>query len=364
MTAKMERTFFEMGSEYDWDSNKPYILEAAKHVLYDVPEDRIKYLRSGRDAIRYAARLHKDSYATVLMPALSCACMSAPFEDEGYNVVFYRLNPDLSIDLDDVRMKIKKNSIFLYMNYFGQPSFCSDDLKDTINCVNNILTIEDITHDFLSRTADSLEAYYTVCSIRKWFAIPDGGVLLSKKPIREIPLDKDSYFADVRIDGLKHKSCYLHNRIRKEKEYYREAFRKANAYIDRTDNIASMDDKSEGLLQCMNLKKMYAQRCGNTEFLHNELKDIPCIHSMLNNSIRSTLYYPILTEVNQLTLQKKLSEKGLYLPVIWPLSENAKGICSVADYISTHMLAFPCDHRYAIDDIKYAIDIVRDRIGQ
>ena len=59
MTAKMERTFFEMGSEYDWDSNKPYILEAAKHVLYDVPEDRIKYLRSGRDAIRYAARLHK-----------------------------------------------------------------------------------------------------------------------------------------------------------------------------------------------------------------------------------------------------------------------------------------------------------------
>ena len=315
MTAKMERTFFEMGSEYDWDSNKPYILEAAKHVLYDVPEDRIKYLRSGRDAIRYAARLHKASYATVLMPALSCACMSKPFEDEGYNVVFYRLKPDLSIDLDDVRMKIKKNSIFLYMNYFGQPSFC-------------------------------------------------GGVLLSKKPIREIPLDKDSYFADVRIDGLKHKSSYLYNRIRKEKEYYREAFRKANAYIDRTNNIACMDDKSEDLLQCMNLKKMYAQRCGNTEFLHNELKNIPCIHSMLNNSIRSTLYYPILTEVNQLTLQKKLSEKGLYLPVIWPLSENAKGICSVADYISTHMLAFPCDHRYAIDDIKYAIDIVRDRIGQ
>lgn len=361
---KYKPKVFEMGSEYDWESNKPYVLESTDNVLYDIRDDRIKYLRSGRDAIRYIARLHKESYATVLMPALCCTCMPKSFEDEGYKVVFYRLNHDLSIDLNDVRTKIKKNSLFLYMNYFGQSAVCLDGLEDIIRNTENILTIEDVTHDFLGRTVESFEAYYTVCSIRKWFAIPDGGILLSRNPIRKISLDKDSYFADMRKDGLKHKSCYLHNGVKKEKEYYREVFRKANAYIDGINNIVRMDYESERLLQCMDLKKMYAERCRNTEFLQNELKNIPCIHSMLNNPSRSTLYYPILTEVNQLALEKKLSEKGLYLPVIWPLPEKAKGICPVADYISTHMLAFPCDHRYAIDDIKYAVDILEEMMEQ
>ena len=66
----------------------------------------------------------------------------------------------------------------------------------------------------------------------------------------------------------------------------------------------------------------------------------------------STLYFPILVKHRD-ALQKKLAERNIYCPVIWPVPQEAQGICDVAEYTAEYMLALPCDQRYSVEDMVY-----------
>ena len=44
-----------------------------------------------------------------------------------------------------------------------------------------VIVIEDITHRLLSNEMRCKEADYCIASIRKWFAVPSGGVAIKQK---------------------------------------------------------------------------------------------------------------------------------------------------------------------------------------
>lgn len=354
---------FEIGSEYDWDSTFQYISKEKNNKFQQTENSIFKFLRSGRDALRYIAKAYKKEKSAVLMPALCCSCMPEPFEDEEYEIIYYKLKDTLEVDVEDVLKKIKDDSIFLFMNYFAIPSLKSEELEKIVCSRKNIISVEDITHDFLNRDLKEGNADITICSIRKWFSIADGGIIFSKNSVPYIQLEKDDFFSKNRMEAMKIKSEYLKIGDIAQKNKFREKLAISNEYIDNIKNLIEMNEESKKSLVYLNLDGMYKERLNNSKFLFDNIKKIKKIKTLGIESVNSTLYFPIVVS-DQKEIQQKLAQNGVYAPVIWPLPEKAIGICKVADKLANQMLAIPCDHRYSKREMSKVVEILDKIINE
>ena len=355
----MNKKVFEIGSEYDWESNTSFLVKE-NDFFFNVKKQNIRFLRSGRDAIRYVARLCKDKCKTALMPALMCACVPQQFVEEGYQVTYYKVNKDFTADIEDIKGKISSDTIFFYMNYFGMPFISDKQLTEIRSGYSNLIFVEDITHDFLKRRTECFVSDFTVCSIRKWFAIPDGGMVIGKEKLDLIPVEKNDYFAELRKNAMKQKNVYFNTGMISDKDAYRTTLANANEYIDHIDNIAEMQEESIKILEQIDLKKIYELRVRNVKILERGIRTIDKIETLVPRCEDSTLYYPIHVKNSQKVIQKKMAERAFYLPVIWPVPQDAEGICGVADEVADSMLAVPCDHRYTVDDMEKIIEALKE----
>ena len=344
----------EYGSEFDWESNNNFIQSGIKNNFLDHGE----YFRSGRDALRAIAVNYNCKYNKVLMPALSCESMVTPFELNGYEISFFKLNEDLTANFEDIITKLQTGTIFLYMNYFGIPSLNDQKLSTIKNSHKNIILIEDRTHDFLFSRTSTFIPDFTVTSIRKWLAIPDGGVLYSHINNDYFPKVEDSYFSEIRNRALKNKSAYLKSGNVDCKKEFRDQLLVASNYLDISNNIVKISQTSFDLLQKIDFKKIATYRNKNIQVLSQQLKGYRKAKNLLGNSEQAVLYYPVLVE-NRDEIQSKLAKQNIYCPVIWPLPKSAIGVCEVSEYISKSILALPCDQRYNESDMEYICSLLK-----
>src|SRR5699024_10809923 len=83
------------------------------------------------------------------------------------NGIYYYFNEELDFD------------IFFAMSYFGVEQ-SMDAIIEKIS-KKNIIVLEDITHRLLSNKTHSAYSDYLIASLRKWFPIPTGGLLMSRQ---------------------------------------------------------------------------------------------------------------------------------------------------------------------------------------
>jgi hypothetical protein len=344
----------EYGSEYDWDSSQKYINSTRNKFVISQHG-----FRSGRDALRAVAKKHIASHTRVLMPALSCETMVSPFQENGYLIIYYKLNKDCSADFEDIVTNTSNESILLYINYFGKLSLTNDQLLFLQNKFKNLVTIEDRTHDFFAtRPNNSYIPDYSVCSIRKWLSIPDGGLLYTKINM-QFEKKKDVSFADIRIKAMKAKSEYLKSDDVSIKELFRGKLVEANRILELDTYSYDMSRSSHEMLCFLDFERMYRKRIQNVRIMAECLQGIKAVNLIISKPERSTLYFPILVDKRD-EIQKRLASKKIYCPIIWPLPKGAIGISQTADFISKHMLALPCDHRYNETDMIYICKILKE----
>lgn len=351
----MKQAVREFGSEYHWHTNEAFLTEAGNGL-----SDALTY-RSGRDALKAVAQACVGRWKRVLLPALCCESMVAPFIGNGISVEFYRLNPDYTADLADVESKLTTDTVLLYQPYFGIPPFEKAVLERLRQDYPGVLFLEDRTHDLLIVRKGGFQADVTVASLRKWTAIPDGGLLWSNS-LSVAPAPRDEVFAHIRTQALMLKSQFLASGDLSLKDHFRELLARASDMLDATSQPYAMSPESVSLLKKLDTEKMLRCRQENARCLHRLLKGV-CIGGKLSFVTdapeRSTLYYPILVD-DQAACQSLLAARGVFCPVIWPVPREALGICPLAEHTAAHMLGVPCDHRYTPADMEYiAGEIVR-----
>ena len=148
--------------------------------LLDVGEAAL--VASGRAAIALVLRLlDVRPGERVLVPAYHCAAMVDALRHVSAAPAFYRVNDDLSVDLDDIERKLGSNArAVLAVNYFGfaQDLAAIRDLCDS----RDVAFIEDCAHAFFGSHADRpLGSFgdYAIGSQWKFFPVRDGGCLVS-----------------------------------------------------------------------------------------------------------------------------------------------------------------------------------------
>lgn len=350
----------EIGSffwEYKVESNDSYLKIFNDNEL----NENSVYLSSGRDALKLLLKNLKDDKKIVILPGFTCETVILPFKYEGYEIHYYNIDKNLNINIDDFIYKINKfkPSIILMHSYFG-----FDTLKkiwkkfDEID-VSNIKIIEDITQVLYSNK-NIHKVDYIVSSLRKWFAIPDGGALTSvrKKSFNENNLKMNKKVLDLSIKAFDLKGLYMKNKINDKNEFL-ETFNKAKDEYLNWNEIFSMSEESKNILKNIDRDYLIKSRRENYKYLLKKLGDNGIIEPIFKeiNSDVVPLYFPVLINGYRDFIQRRLAKKNIYCPVVWPKSDLIKSDIDInTEYIYKNILCIPCDQRYGQKDMEIILD--------
>ena len=140
----------------------------------------IQYTYNGRGALYQLMRsLPAEKGHTILLPAFHCAVIVESIVRAGYKVQFYNINWDLSVDYDDLYIKLSPDvAAIVVIHYFGFPAEIAGilALREKYNCY----VVEDWAHSFLNAetvklTGENGDA--AVFSFRKLLPTYAGGAL-------------------------------------------------------------------------------------------------------------------------------------------------------------------------------------------
>ncbi len=154
----------------------------AHQIPYILDVKNFRLTTSGRASIALAlehAGIGEND--EILIPSYHCEAMVAPARWRKAKIVFFRINRDTSIVLDDIKEKITpKTRAILVTHYFGFEQQLQELKK--ICTENNIILIEDCAHAMFglsSGKAIGTTGDYAVGSSMKFLPIYEGGMICS-----------------------------------------------------------------------------------------------------------------------------------------------------------------------------------------
>jgi len=259
----------------------------------------IIYTHQGRYAISLLCRLLDiGSGDEVLVPAYNCGAEVDPFIKAGAKTIFYRIDNQLRIDVDDIIGRITPATRIIYVtHFFGWPQ----EISELANwCENrNIYLVEDCAQSLFSDGSDKKMGQKGVAAIYsfvKSLPVPDGGGLVVKKNIynagkpfkpphlqnilrSSLPLFKKWFMVRYRFwqhleftRNLLSKS-WLKNTRGKSSNHRPEML--SSNYHDEKKIDWSISRVSKGVLSKTNPNKIIKNRRRNYHFLQHALCDIP-----------------------------------------------------------------------------------------
>ncbi|WP_027637202.1 DegT/DnrJ/EryC1/StrS family aminotransferase [Clostridium butyricum] len=351
----MDRHLKVIGGEH-WFTNKLF-----SENLDNFNNTNAIFLSGGQSAIRFILKdIDMKNNQYILIPSYLCPTILYNFEDLGVKYKFYKVNSDLSIDLDDVCSKINKNNIkaIFFINYFG---FYHD--KKTILFLERlknqgIIIIEDSVQ-MLWFEKKNFIGNYVFNSYRKFLPI-DGSIVLCEK-IEKYDFVDDNYNYFIRIARQK-KTLFNKFKFGNEDEFL-DLYEKAEQEYYKRKHIIGMDNKSKKLLSMIDYNFIFKKRLENYCYLYDKLKEnnkIKILYSKESIKNNCILGMPIIVE-NRDSIRKKMREFNIYCPVHWNiLKEEWVNKYRESKYLAKRILTLPVDQRYNFEDMNRVIKIISE----
>lgn len=355
----MTKIRFEIGSEYSLDAK--CLSPKEDNLINRLFGFHTVYYSSGRNAIRGVLRQLKGKKA--LLPAYICQSVILAFEQEQYSVDFYNVNTDLFIDVDDLQKKCTPETDILFvMHYYGVLQNQNDLVVIKNLCRTLFITIiEDTTHSIFTKVHTIGD--YCIASLRKWFALPDGGVAYSlSQNIDAVPLSNGMSFSDARAAGMFLKGLYLKG-LADCNEIYRKLFSDAEKMIEAESKIFAISNFSYELLKDFDVGNAIQKRKENADYLYKNINNpfAKTIFKELNIEV-CPFFYPLYIE-NRYKFQSYLNQNKIYCPVHWPIGDLLLFEYGDIRYISEHIISIPIDQRYTVFDMEYLCSIINGYTG-
>lgn len=343
----------ELGSEYNLSLTSLSIVK--ENIFSYLSEfEYCYYFDSGRSALRHLVNQLQDS-RHVLLPEFICESVTSCFTR--YQVTYYKLKEDFSIDLDDLRAKIQgRNTIIFIMHYFGSlqnPAILSEvrALADK----NGAIIIEDTTHSIFTRSHTIGD--YMICSIRKWLPIPGGGSLYCHQNSHNIlEPDYQKSTDNSRSYGMILKDLYLKTGYDCNLEY-RRIFSESEKRLDDQKAIYEMSDFARYVASCVDVGKMRFTRRKNYDLMNNYLMTRDIKPAVELEEPDTPLVYPIRVK-NRDKLRSYLMDNKIYCAVHWPFDNHKPEDRPFAIRNADELISLPIDQRYDEKHIYYLIDVL------
>lgn len=365
----------EIGSIFEIDERK-YGLENELHIdslcqYYVDVAHTYKFVASGREAISLVLqdidkkKLNRNKIA--LLPMYTCDTVILPFQKKQWTLIYYDISRNLLTREDEFINLLQKYSpsVVLIHNYYGVDT--NKNIRPVLQSKqqSGLIVIEDNTQD-LTRSANMFCADYYVASLRKWFPITDGAIVVSKSLcVNSTKKQRDNFVKD-KWNALTHKNRYLdnvnednYNEMQCIKQQFLKQNSRAESSLYEDDHIYSMSSLSKHLINDIDIKSWMYQRKVNAKIICDNLKDFQLITlPILYSGEETPLYVPIYVR-DRNKLQNFMRLHNVFVPILWPIPEQIKEMSNDVKYIYDCMLALPCDGRYKQEDMVYMCDLLK-----
>jgi len=326
------------------------------------------FTSSGRDSLSIILdMLCVNGQDEVLLPSYLCPEILSPLKDKGIKASFYRINPDLALDIDDLGRRITKNKkAVLIIHYFGFPQPLEQLRK--LSGGHHLTIIEDLSHSFLSRVGDSttggFSGEFSFTSFRKLLPVADGSLLCISKNTAPVSYRghtlKWRVYIFLRCYAMLVK--YIYSKLNfLPKSLFLSPFRLADKILCGYRKPVKISSFSRSLLDKFDFEDIIAKRRSNFEYLlkHWESVLVKPLFGHLPFGV-CPLGFPVLTKERDY-LRKELIKRGIYPPVHWNLPADVD-MDEFADSwdISRHILTIPIDQRYGLVDMEHVLKSIKE----
>lgn len=311
---------------------------------YNVPKNkndihsRSLKLNTGRNCFEYILLVYKIK--KIWIPLFTCDAIIEPLIRHKISYFFYTVNENLEID--DIS-SIPDEEWILITNFYGLKS---NYIKQITGKRNNLIV--DNAQAFFEMPIKGVPTFY---SPRKFFGLPDGGILYCDKKL-DVRFENDSS-----IERLDH----LFIRLEKSAEEGFEVF-KRNENLLKGQPIRKMSLVTLNIYYTVDMISVKEKRRNNFEIIHTELGSTNELSKSFNYSKDSVpLLYPYLnSSLNALQLREKLRLNKIYLPIYWPNVIEWSDVSSIEYSFSNNILNIPIDQRYGFEEMNKILNIIKN----
>ncbi|MCG3722799.1 hypothetical protein [Vibrio cincinnatiensis] len=292
------------------------------------------HFQSARAA--FYALLQVGSPRKVWMPNYICDSMLSPLHEIGVSVSFYSLNADFSIKND---IELLDDEWILYVNYFG---VCGAEQNRLLSKYPKEQLVFDHSQAFFQKPLDCLATIY---SPRKFFGVPDGGMLSTQLKLRNDRLrDETSY---DRTTHLLKRACFT-----PEKGY--ADYQEAESTLQNCQP-KGMSVFTDNLLKTIDYTTVKNQRNNNFWYLHEALASVNKIQ-IDRTYVDGPMVYPFLTD--NASLKSELIQRRIFIPTYWPEVEQRSNLGMFEHKMLAGLNALPCDQRYSVKEMDDILKVV------
>lgn len=351
---------------------------------------RVRLTYNGRGAFYQLLRsLPQEKGSAVLLPAFHCTALVEPVQRAGYQVRFYRIRPDLTVDFEDVNQKMSSQiAAIVAIHYFGFPTPLDPFLE--LGRKYGSRVVEDCAHSFLSRQSGNYVGHrgdFAIFSYYKFAPSLAGGGLginhsecslgLSAAPI----LLRDRLIVMKRLaeQVLENAPGYPLTRIffwTERKRVQRKSSADANAspsrfvddpYLFREDlALAGMPRLCRFVLECCDWEKIREARQRNYRLFSELIVDNAFLRRLFPDLPGNVCpwAFPILLE-DRLLHEQTLRAQGVPLftfgeilhPLLAATQDGARGD---AEYLSRRLLLLPVDAQQSEQDVRVCAEKINE----
>lgn len=272
-----------------------YKYASGRAALYQI----LKYLKSERGVCR------------ILLPDYLCSSVLVSVKKLELEYEFYPIDETLELEEDAFTTLYKSGTAILLINYFGLK-----DLNKQLNVIRNLdkdaIIIEDDVQAYYEFKKPLGDVDFKFTSLRKTFAVPDGGLVKTKSslPIIETPNTFGQYKAAAALLKSMREGNF-------NDQIYLELFEKGESVID--DELESgMSQIAAKLYGSLDEEHMKIRRMNNAQYLVKQLDNIGMKPVLPLKDGYVPLFIPVVLS-NRDEVRKRMFQHEVFCPVHWPL---------------------------------------------
>lgn len=275
----------------------------------------------------------------IWLPHYLCDSMVDVVLSHDIEARFYDLSDNFE-PLADIHLGDR--SLLLAVNYFG---LCDRQVCRLIDTYGADKVVVDNSQAQFSGTFGALATLY---SPRKFFGLPDGGLLYCNNDQVLQPDIRDRTSAK-RMDHL---ICRLADGPESGYPLYLAAEESLSAAP-----VLAMSALTERLMSSVDYDAARQARIRNARWLHEQLARDNRLTLDLSSSV-APLCYPFLPNSWELS-RSELIEKRVYLPCYWPEVLTRVPVASFEWELVSNGFFLPCDQRYTVQDMDDLVQQLR-----
>lgn len=250
-----------------------------------------------------------------------------------YNIEFENYHIGKSF-FPESEINCKEDECVYIVNYFCQ--LTENDILAMKQKYKRIIV--DNSQAFFQRPIHGIDTIY---SCRKFFGVSDGAYLSADIKLK----------SDLEVDCSKDRMTHILGRFEGCASDYYNDFKQNDKQLG-CENIKVMSKLTTNIMGAVDYQNVMQRRTENFHYLHEIMYDRNCLEIKLVNG---AFAYPLYAE-NGMEIKKKMAEKKIYIPTLWPNVLENMPVDSVEYSYAANILPLPCDQRYDCSDMKRLVE--------